>query len=113
MKRLVYLVFVVPLAVLLIVLSVANRQSVRLALNPFQPDDGMLSLSAPFFVFLFLAVALGIVIGSTATWLAQGKYRKRARSEARSAVKWQAEADRNKNVGERSVGESLARLPAK
>lgn len=113
MKKLVNLLFVVPLAIVLIVLSVANRQSVTLAFNPFQPADSVLSLTAPFFVFLFLAVALGIVIGSAATWLAQGKYRKRARSEARSAIKWQSEADRLKARSEPSSGEGLARLSAK
>ncbi len=113
LKKLVNLLFVVPLAIVLIVLSVANRQSVTLAFNPFQPADSVLSLTAPFFVFLFLAVAFGILIGSAVTWWSQGKYRKRARNEARSAIKWQSEADRLKARAEPAPSEGIARLSAK
>jgi len=37
---------------------------VTLALNPFRPEDNVLSVTAPFFVYLFLAVIFGLVIGS-------------------------------------------------
>ena len=91
-----YLVILVPLGILLIVLSVANRQSVTLALNPFRPEDAVLSLTAPFFLFLMLSLILGMLIGSLATWWTQGKYRRQARVEAREAIKWHNEADRQK-----------------
>lgn len=93
-KKIVSLVVFVPLAIILIVLCVANRQSVTLALNPFQPSDEVLSLSGPFFVFLFLALLAGMLIGSAATWLAQAKYRKQARTEARAALQWQKDGAR-------------------
>ncbi len=85
-KKIVSLLVFVPLAIILIVLCVANRQEVTLALNPFQPQDTVLSLSAPFFVFLFLTLILGMFIGSVATWINQGHHRKLARTEARAAV---------------------------
>ncbi len=99
-RKIVNVVILVPVAVILIVLSVANREWVRFALNPFNPDDKLLSVSAPFFVFLFAALIAGMLIGSFATWLNQGRYRKRARREAREAVRWQAEADKQKRVNE-------------
>lgn len=86
-KKIVSLVVFVPLAIVLIVLCVANRQVVTLALNPFEPQDTVLALSGPFFVFLFLAVIFGMLLGSVATWIAQGKYRRQARIEAREALK--------------------------
>ena len=107
-RKIINLLVLLPLGIVLIVLSVANRQPVSLALNPFRPDDGLLSVSAPFFVFLFLAAIIGVLIGSFATWLAQGKHRKRARVEAREAVRWHAEADRQKAAAE-SLG--VAALP--
>lgn len=107
-RKIINLLVLLPLGIVLIVLSVANRQPVTLALNPFRPDDGLLSVSAPFFVFLFLAAITGVLIGSFATWLAQGKHRKRARVEAREAVRWHAEADRQKAAAE-SLG--VAALP--
>ncbi|MBU1313261.1 MAG: DUF1049 domain-containing protein [Alphaproteobacteria bacterium] len=96
LKKIVYLVILLPLGVLLVVLSVANRQSVTLALNPFRPQDSVLSLTAPFFLFLMLALILGMAIGSVGTWWTQGKHRKQARVEAREAVKWHNEADKQK-----------------
>ncbi|MCD2183639.1 DUF1049 domain-containing protein [Rhizobium sp. GN54] len=95
-RKVVNIVVLVPVAIVLVVLSVANRQPVRMALNPFRPDDSVLSLTAPFFVFLFLALLLGMVIGAVATWISQHKYRKRARVEATEAVKWHTEADKQK-----------------
>lgn len=99
-RKLITFVILVPIAVVLIVLSVANRGSVTLALNPFQPSDSLLSLSAPFFVFLFAAFMLGMIVGSLATWFKQGKYRKKARVEAREAVKWHTEADKQRERAE-------------
>ncbi|HBF31026.1 LapA family protein [Rhizobium sp.] len=99
-RKLVNIVILVPLAIILIVLCVANRQWVTLALNPFRPDDQMLSTSAPFFAFLLVAFLLGAVVGSAATWVSQGRHRKRARAEAMSAVKWRSEADQHKKRAE-------------
>ncbi|WP_422372364.1 LapA family protein [Hoeflea sp.] len=107
-KRIVALVILVPLAIVLVMLSVANRTAVTLALNPFQPQDQVLSVTAPFFVFLFAALMLGMIIGSLATWFKQGKHRKRARREASEAVKWHTEADRQKAKAK----EIAAALPA-
>ncbi|MGF0537568.1 DUF1049 domain-containing protein [Agrobacterium sp. ES01] len=112
-RKIVNLVIFVPLGIVLIVLSVANRQEVRLALNPFRPEDSLLSLSAPFFVFIFLALIFGMVIGSLATWFAQSKYRKRARNEKLAAVRWRSEADKQKNRAEEIAGQTLPQLGAK
>ncbi|MBL0371822.1 DUF1049 domain-containing protein [Rhizobium sp. KVB221] len=95
--RLIKILILVPVAIVLIVLSVANRHLVTLALNPFRPEDTVLSVSLPFFVFLFLALMSGVLIGSAVTWLAQGKYRKKAREEAQEARKWREEAGKQRS----------------
>ena len=43
-------------AMIVIALSVANRHAVRLALNPFRPDDDVLSVHFPFFAYLLGAL---------------------------------------------------------
>jgi uncharacterized integral membrane protein len=111
LKKIVNLVVLVPIGIVLIVLSVANRQPVRIALNPFRPEDSLLSMTAPFFVFLFLALILGMIIGAVATWVSQHKYRKRARVEATEAVKWQTEADKQKTRAETLAAQSLLSAP--
>ncbi len=114
-KKVVNLLVLVPLAIVLIILCVANRQSVRLALNPFQPDDSVMSFSAPFFVFLFLALILGVFLGSFATWVSQGKHRKRARIEAKEAIRWHDEAIKHRATATASdpVVPTTARLASK
>lgn len=89
LRKIVNIVILLPLAIVLILLSVANRQTVTLALNPFRPDDGLLSLQAPFYLFLFLALLVGVVVGSAATWFAQGRYRRRAERLEKENRKWQ------------------------
>lgn len=85
-------VILAPLAIVLVVLSVANRQTVAMALNPFRPEDPLLRMEAPFFVFLFAALIIGMLLGSLVTWFAQGKYRRRARVLGDESVKWQSRA---------------------
>ena len=105
--RVVKFVIFVPVAIVLIVLSVANRHAVTLALNPFRPEDTVLSLSMPFFAFLLIALMIGVVLGSAATWAAQGKHRKRARDEAHEARKWREEAGRQRNQLEQAAAQKL------
>ena len=99
-SRIVKFIIFVPIAIILIVLSVANRHAVTLALNPFRPEDSLLALTLPLFVFLFLALIAGVIIGSAVTWWSQGKHRKRARDEAHEARKWRDEAGRQRNAVE-------------
>ncbi|MBB4063790.1 lipopolysaccharide assembly protein LapA domain-containing protein [Gellertiella hungarica] len=91
-RKALNVLILLPLAIVLIVLSVANRQTVAMALNPFRPEDTVLRFEAPFFVFLFAALILGMIVGSLATWFAQGKYRKRARLLREESLKWQQTA---------------------
>ena len=81
MKRIVYFLLLLPLGVVLIVLSVANRQPVTLRLDPFNDVDPALSVSLPFFGFLFAALLVGMIVGAVATWFGQGRHRKAAKRE--------------------------------
>lgn len=96
-KRIVAIVILVPLAVILIALSVANRASTVLTVDPFNPA---LSYSAPLFVWLFGALLVGVVIGSAVTWLTQGKHRRRVRDSKQEAARLleRAEAAERRNT---------------
>jgi uncharacterized integral membrane protein len=84
----------VPVAVILLTLAVINRHGVRLVLDPFRPDEPVLSLVLPFYVYLIGMLLIGIVIGGLATWVTQARWRRTARRRTAEAHRWQAEADR-------------------
>ena len=80
-NRFMTFVVFIPLAVVLVALAVANRAPVPFTLDPFNPGNPALTASLPLFIYLFAALALGLVVGSVATWIKQGKYRKLARQQ--------------------------------
>lgn len=94
MRRLLGLVITIPVGILLVALAIANRHKVPLILDPFQPDQPLMTVELPFFVYLFAALVAGVILGGLATWFSQGRYRKTARFETREAAKWRQEADR-------------------
>ena len=96
LKRLVFVVVVLPIALLLLALSVANRQDVTLNLNPFTPDFPDHQIAAPMFWFLFGAFALGLIVGSMATWFKQSRYRRRAREREAEVEEWRYKADKER-----------------
>ena len=120
LKRLVFVLVVVPIALVLIALAVANRQDVSLNWNPFTPDYPGHQVVAPMFVFLFIVFALGMIVGSMATWFKQSRYRRHARAKEAEAEEWRYKADREREraqtlaetvVQERQSSESTT-LPA-
>ena len=76
------LIFLAPIAIILVLLSVANRHWVTFSLDPLNTQAPAFALSLPFFVFMFAALIIGAVIGSCLTWIAQGKHRKALRDTA-------------------------------
>jgi len=94
LRRFVFFLVAIPAAVLLITLAVANRHGVRLVLDPFRPDEPVLSVVLPFYAYLFGMLLIGIVIGGLATWITQARWRRTARRRTAEAARWQAEADR-------------------
>ncbi|WP_186388754.1 MULTISPECIES: LapA family protein [unclassified Stappia] len=107
MTRFLKNLVLVPIAIVLIALAVANRHVVTLSLDPFNRADPALSVDAPLFWILFAAVAFGVFIGGVASWAAQGKWRKEARVKRREADLWHSEADRLKAVqqqGQKQAG---------
>ncbi len=84
-KRVITIVILVPLAVILIALSVANRETIGLTIDPFNPGNPALTYQAPLFIWLFGALILGALIGAAVTWLTQGKHRRRERRYKKEA----------------------------
>ena len=66
MRKLLRWLIVVPIAILLVLLAVANRGPVTVSLDPFSREAPAFVFTLPLFVVLLLAVALGVVIGGIA-----------------------------------------------
>jgi hypothetical protein len=112
-RKLIFALVVVPLGAVLVALAVANRKHVLLILDPLGGAEPSLTLQAPLFLLLLGAFSLGLVIGGTATWLSQGKWRKKARIEAREAREWHHQADRlEKELEGLDSARPHAKLPA-
>lgn len=79
LNRFFIVLILAPLAIVLIAFAVANRASVPITFDPFNPGNPALTYNAPLFLLLFVALAIGLVVGGMATWFRQGRYRKQAR----------------------------------
>jgi len=109
LRRIIQILIVIPLAVLIIVFSVANRQPVTVSLDPFGGAEPALALSVPLFLIILVTLFVGVVIGGVATWLSQGKWRKRARLSRQEAAQWRSRAD---EAARRSPDTTSTGLPA-
>lgn len=94
LKRFLWGVLAIPVALVMVTLAVANRTPVRLVLDPFKPETSDLAIQLPLYAYLLGALIVGVVLGGLATWLTQGRWRKTARSKSQDAMRWQAEVDR-------------------
>jgi uncharacterized integral membrane protein len=94
MRRFLILFVLLPIAIVVVALSVANRGSVTFSLDPIGAAAPGWSASGPLYVFLFAAVTLGIIIGGIATWLRQGRWRHAARTERANTERLRLEVGR-------------------
>ncbi len=112
MRKIVLFVFTIPLAIILIALSVANRAPVMATVDPFNPGNPALSFSLPLFTIVLAALIAGVVLGSFLTWISQGKHRSRARLETIRAAAIKKEADAIKQERAVALAEAAPMLPA-
>jgi hypothetical protein len=73
--------------------AVANRQPVRFIADPFINRDRALSVEAPLFIYLFIALFAGLFLGAAAVWTGQRHWRKAAHLKSREAAVWKREAE--------------------
>jgi uncharacterized integral membrane protein len=78
-RRIVTAVIVVPLAILIIVFAVANRQPVTVSFDPLSSAAPAYAATVPLFVLIFILLIVGVIIGGVAAWLRQAGWRRTAR----------------------------------
>lgn len=104
-KRIVGWVVLVPLCAALVVFALANRQLVVVNVNPFAPVEALSAsgLGVPLFVVVFGVLLVGVVLGGTATWFAQGGHRREERRFRRETERLHRELEVARRVPERSA----------
>ncbi|MEA2951098.1 MAG: hypothetical protein QOJ96_618 [Alphaproteobacteria bacterium] len=78
-RRIVTALILVPLAIIFICFAVANRQTIVVSFDPFDSVQPAFAASMPLFVLIFVLLSLGVLIGGTAAWLRQSRWRRTAR----------------------------------
>ena len=103
-NRFILIAVFVPLAIILVALAVANRGPASFTLDPFNPGNPALTWQMPLFVLIFAGIAIGMIVGSLATWVKQGRYRKLARQRGQ-------EAETLRQAAARTPAQSAPQLP--
>lgn len=112
MRRFLWLVLAAPVGLLLVTVALANRHTVQLVLDPFRPANPVISLLLPFYVYLIVALLVGVLVGGAATWRTQARWRRNARRSEAEAQRWHSEALRLGREREQSHDTSRQLLPA-
>jgi uncharacterized integral membrane protein len=94
MIRFLKALLLLPVAVLVVLMAVANRAPVQVSLDPFSQTAPELAFSLPLFAIIFVALMVGVVVGGSATWLAQGRNRRERRHFRREAQHLRTETER-------------------
>ena len=81
-----------PVFLAIVLLAVANDQSVTVRLNPFDAEDPMLRVDLALYQVAFILFALGVLVGGIVAWNGQRRALRRART-APDAAAWQPRAD--------------------
>src|SRR5689334_16177426 len=93
MRKFVSLAILIPLAIIIVMFAVANRETIAVSFDPFDTAHPAYALKMPLFVLIFALVGLGVVIGGIAAWLRQHKWRMRARRAEAEARELRARLD--------------------
>ena len=94
MGRAARLLLLVPVAVVVVLVAIANRHDVIFSVDPLGETSAGLSVELPLYWILFAALALGIVVGGAATWVGQSKWRRMARHDHAEAERLRRETQR-------------------
>ena len=81
-----------PIFLAVVLLAVANDQSVTVNLNPFDKTDPALKVELALYQIAFLIFVLGVLFGGLIAW--SGQRRRRLRDRRTETASWQARADR-------------------
>jgi hypothetical protein len=106
MKSILRIIVFVPIALIILFFSMANRAPVKIGLDPFAlPDAPALSVEAPMFLVVLISMAIGVLAGGVSSWLSHMPVRRAAKIARAEAKKTRLEVEKLRQ-------QALAELPA-
>jgi uncharacterized integral membrane protein len=93
MRKLIAILFLAPIAIVIIMFAVANREIIAVSFDPFDAAHPAWVLKTPLYLLIFALVGLGVLVGGMAAWLRQRKWRARARRAEAEARDLRARLD--------------------
>ncbi|TDR87194.1 lipopolysaccharide assembly protein LapA domain-containing protein [Enterovirga rhinocerotis] len=108
MLALLKAIIFLPIAVIVILLSIANRGIVPVSFDPFARGAPEFVVNVPLYALVLGALAVGVVLGGTGAWLAAGRQRRSGRASRREANRLRRETDRLRT----DLAETRTALPA-
>jgi Lipopolysaccharide assembly protein A domain len=112
LRKIVTALILIPLAVVVIALAVANRQPVLVSFDPFDQLHPAMARALPLYQLMLLLLVAGVVVGGAAAWVRQGKWRRAARLADAQARELRAEVDRLRRLAPAELTPVPAPAPA-
>ena len=93
MRNIFRLLVVVPIALLILAFAIANREFVKVRLDPFVGGDiESPAFEMPLFILMFITGCLGVFAGGVLVWWRQGRYRRQLRDAKAEAAEARGQA---------------------
>jgi uncharacterized integral membrane protein len=92
-RRLLTTILLIALTIVIVMLAVANRHLVKISLDPFSTETPAFTAMVPLFLIVLISVTAGAIIGGSAAWLRQRKWRRAARRNEAELRGLRAEAE--------------------
>jgi len=97
-SRIIAIIILVPLAIVIVALAVANRSPVTVSFDPINIADPLFVMQVPLYLLMLALLIGGVVIGGIAAWLKQGRWRRQSR---RLAYELRHANDENRDLKQR------------
>lgn len=107
MRKFLSAVIVIPFAIVLIALAVANRHFITVSFDPLNTADPALTAQIPLYALILGVAIVGVIAGGCGTWFGQSQWRRAARHHRADA-----EAARSELAGFKAAALSTQRAPS-
>ena len=105
MRKLLAWIVVAPLAGVVLLFAVANRNWVTVSLDPFSADAPAYAVDLPMFLLIFIALIAGVIIGGVAVWFGKLQWRMAAHRAEKEVARLKAEkAEAERRASHESAG---------